>query len=495
MASDRPVSLRSLVPLLSAAFLAAVVALFGGIAYHAVRLSALATAADRLTTVANVLAQPTAQTAAWVRQAQSVATDPGVVEIVRSRGQRVTDSARALVARLTPDTGLTLATDVRDTNGEVLFSITSSGVDSASSLAAPGVPDRPIAHPVGDGATAARVLADGVRLTRPYPDTAATSAFYIHGDELLYERASPIRAGGRVVGHLVQLRKVVAAPAVLRQVSSLIGKDAALVVGNADGSLWSDFVKPISHPAPSSVPQTYVRDGRRWIEATAHVPTGPWVIGVDSEDIVLEPAHVLRRRFFAIGVLIVIVALLLAERLSRRLTVPLTRLTAAAEQIAAGDRATPTFVLQRTDEIGRLSRAFSAMSESIRESHNTLEHQIGERTGELQTALTRLRETQDELVRRERLATLGQLSSSIAHELRNPLAVMTNALYYLDSVLADAPTKVREHLGKVSAQVRLSESIITGLLDVTRTGNTRPDRVDVMALIDQHLTRVSVPFH
>ncbi len=494
MASERPVSLRSLVPLLSAAFLAAVVALFGGIAYHAVRLSALETAKDRLTTVANVLAQPTAQTAAWIRQAQSLATDPGILEIVRSRGQRVTDSARALVARLTPDTGLTLATDVRGPDGDVLFSITSAAVDSASSLAAPA-PDRPIAHAVGDGVPAAlRVLADSVRLTRAYPDTAATSEFYVRGDQLLYERASPIREGGRVVGHLVQLRRVVAAPAVLRQVSSLIGKDAALVVGNADGSLWSDLVKPISHPPPSSVPQTYVRDGRRWIGATAHVTTGPWVIGVEfPEDIVLAPAHVLRSRFVAIGVLIVIIALLLAERLSRRLTGPLTRLTTAAERIAAGDRATPTFVLQRTDEIGRLSRAFSAMADSIRESHDTLEQQIGERTGELQTALTRLRDTQDELVRRERLATLGQLSSSIAHELRNPLAVMTNALYYLDSVLADAPTKVREHLGKVSAQVRLSESIITGLLDVTRTGSTRPDRVDVMAFIGEHLTRVSVP--
>jgi signal transduction histidine kinase len=316
----------------------------------------------------------------------------------------------------------------------------------------------------------------------------------MRGDQLLYERASPIRDGARVVGHLVQLRKVVASPAVLRQVSSLIGKDAALVVGNADGSLWSDLVKPISHPPPSNVTQTYDRDGRRWIGATAQVTTGPWVIGVEfPEDMVLAPAHVLRRRFIAIGALIVMVALLLAERLSRRLTGPLVRLTTAAEKIAQGDRATPSFVLRRSDEVGRLSRAFSAMADSIRDSHQTLEHEIGERTGELQTALTRLHETQDELVRKERLATLGQLSSSIAHELRNPLAVMTNALYYLDQVLAGAPPKVREHLGKVSAQVRLSESIITGLLDVTRTGNTRLDRVDVRRLIDEHLSRVSVP--
>src|SRR5262249_9572575 len=153
------------------------------------------------------------------------------------------------------------------------------------------------------------------------------------------------------------------------------------------------------------------------------------------------------------------VATLVALWLSRWLTVPLARLTGAAEAIADGSRAPFDIASGRPDEIGRLSRAFSVMADSVKLSHDTLEHRIAERTTELTVALQRLRHTQEELLGKERLATLGHLSSSIAHELRNPLGVMTNVLYYLDMVLGDSPPKVREHLGRLRAQVRLSESI------------------------------------
>jgi C4-dicarboxylate-specific signal transduction histidine kinase len=133
------------------------------------------------------------------------------------------------------------------------------------------------------------------------------------------------------------------------------------------------------------------------------------------------------------------------------------------------------------------------MAESIQMSHDTLEFQIGERTEELSAALTRLQEAQEELIRKEKLATLGQVSGSIAHELRNPLGVMTNALFYLSTVLEDAPPKVREHLAKVRAQVRLSESIINGLLSFTRSGPPSVEHVDAAQLIDEQLVRMVLP--
>lgn len=70
---------------------------------------------------------------------------------------------------------------------------------------------------------------------------------------------------------------------------------------------------------------------------------------------------------------------------------------------------------------------------------------------------------------------------------------MTNALYYLESVLADAPLKVREHLGKLRSQVRLSESIITGLLSVTRTGVPQISTVSLRPIVEEQLAHLSVP--
>lgn len=384
----RRMSLRWSVPAASATILAIVVTGFGAIAYQAVRNSALEAASERLTTVVQVLTQPPAQQPAWIREGQAIARSPSVVDVVRSKGQRVSDSARARIASLTPDTGQTLATDVRDLTGTVLFSIASPLVDS---LTANGTHERGVTSGarVEAGSSAAEAP---VRLTRSYPDSVVTSELFLSGPHVVIERAIPIHDGDRLVGHLVQLRKVAVSPNAIRQLNALIGKDAALVVGNRDGSLWSDLIKAIGHPPPSKQ-TTYERDGRRWLSATAPVATGPWVIGVEfPEDIVLAPVHALRWRLLLIGAAIVLLAVLITERLSRRLTMPLVRLTAAAEGIAEGRRTTPLIEMDRSDEIGRLSRAFATMADSIRLSHDTLETQIGDRTQELQAALTQLRE-------------------------------------------------------------------------------------------------------
>ncbi len=56
---------------------------------------------------------------------------------------------------------------------------------------------------------------------------------------------------------------------------------------------------------------------------------------------------------------------------------------------------------------------------------------VEERTAELRGSLQQLEETQAQLVRSERLAAIGQLASAVGHELRNPLGVLSNALYLL----------------------------------------------------------------
>jgi two-component system, NtrC family, sensor histidine kinase HydH len=467
--------------------IAIVVTVFGTISYRALRASTLQGAAERLTMVANVFGQPPAQRPAWTRTNAEIARSQPVRDIVRSGGQRVSDSARTLIANLAPDTGQTLAVDVRDADGTILLSINSTLADSL------------LRHRVFNGDAPPAPNADSgpvlPRLRQRFPDTTASSELYRRGSLVLFERATPIREAGRVIGHIVEIRKVATAPNALRQLSGLIGRDAALVVGNPDGSVWSDLEHPIEHQPPVEGPQRYRRDNRSWISVTTPIAQGPWVLGVEfPEDIVLARVHALRTRFILIGLVVVLLAAVVAERLSRRLTVPLVNLTSAAEAIAGGQRVTTLAPLDRSDEIGRMSRAFAAMSTSVHASRDTLELQIDDRTRALQVALTKLQEAQDELVRQERLAALGHLSGSIAHELRNPLGVMTNALYYLESVLGtDSPPKVREHLAKLRKQVRLSESIITGLLSITRTGEPHVETIDVRSLVDEAIARAGVP--
>lgn len=75
------------------------------------------------------------------------------------------------------------------------------------------------------------------------------------------------------------------------------------------------------------------------------------------------------------------------------------------------------------------------------------EEEIRRLNEELQQKIVQLQEAQEELVRKEKLAILGQLSGSIGHELRNPLGVMSNAIYFLNMVLTGADKTVKEYLG------------------------------------------------
>ncbi len=69
-------------------------------------------------------------------------------------------------------------------------------------------------------------------------------------------------------------------------------------------------------------------------------------------------------------------------------------------------------------------------------------------------------DAQEELVRKEKLATLGQLSGSVGHELRNPLGVISNAVYFLKTVMPDADETVREYLDIIKSEIDNSQRII-----------------------------------
>jgi two-component system, NtrC family, sensor histidine kinase HydH len=494
----RRLSLRWIVPSLMAAMLAAVVTLFGAIAYRAVRSSTLRTASARLRTTALTFARPTPANLLWTRPLIALASNSDVAEIAVTSGTHVSATARRAFARLLPDTGQTLFTDVRDLSGKVLYSMSraTSTLTSDRMSGAPRVrrTNWLLRHSAGGGVLSNSRVRDSLRLGASFGDSIGVSPLYERGGTVLYERAVPIRDEGRLLGHLVQVERFTVSTSAIRTLTNLIGKDADLLVGNADGSLWTDSLKPVSHPAPSDSTQRYRRDGRVWLSAAARLSSAPWFAVVDfPQDVALAPVRALLWRFVLIGVVVVALATIAAERLSRRLTVPITQLTTAAEAIAGGDLSGGGLVLTRRDELGRLSHAFDSMADSIRRSRDTLEAQISTRTDELQKALVQLRETQDELVRKERLATLGQLSSSIGHELRNPLGVMTNALYYLDLVLRDASPKVKDHLAMLRSQVRLSEAIVSGLLDYARSRAPHRSVIAASQLIDDQLARTVIP--
>jgi signal transduction histidine kinase len=91
------------------------------------------------------------------------------------------------------------------------------------------------------------------------------------------------------------------------------------------------------------------------------------------------------------------------------------------------------------------------------------------------------------LQRTERLATVGQFAASIAHELRNPLGVIESSSFLLRKRIGNASEAVARHLDKIDAQVRVSNRIITGLLDLVRDVPATPREVAADVLLSTAL--------
>lgn len=122
----------------------------------------------------------------------------------------------------------------------------------------------------------------------------------------------------------------------------------------------------------------------------------------------------------------------------------------------------------------------------LADSFNRMAQDLVRRTDELFSA-------QEELVRKEKLAVLGQLSGSVGHELRNPLAVMANAVYFLKMILPDADPTATEYLGIIQDEIAASQRIIADLLDFDRTRTPQLEAIAVEELVRKSLERCSIP--
>lgn len=149
----------------------------------------------------------------------------------------------------------------------------------------------------------------------------------------------------------------------------------------------------------------------------------------------------LQRNVAIIWLIMALVGLILTYLMARRIVEPVKRLDRAASEVARRnyDYRVP---VESEDELGRLAQTFNAMCESI------------------QTA-------REELIRQERIATIGRLSSSIVHDLRNPLAAIYGGSEML--VDSDLPPPQAQRLARsiYKASQRMQE-LLQDLVNVAR---------------------------
>jgi signal transduction histidine kinase len=118
---------------------------------------------------------------------------------------------------------------------------------------------------------------------------------------------------------------------------------------------------------------------------------------------------------------------------------------------------------------------------------------VSREIAERKRAEKKLRNAQDELIRGEKLAILGQMAGGVGHELRNPLGAIKNAVYFLNMALEEPDPEIKETLDILENEVLTSERIISSLLGFARSKPPVRRKVRVKDCIQEALSRVIVP--
>lgn len=368
--------------------------LFSWISYQGVKNAAIKAGKERLLSLTTQFSSMFSQSMATFSNATRVqANQPAIKKFLADTSYN-RDSALSILERIRQDSTSVLV-DLRDSKYQLVLRTAKDSIHERVNFDS---------------------LTERLALNR---DTAIGKIFLVR-DSMYYPVIQPVRASQQIIGYLVRWRLLYTTPQAIEQLSRLMGTKAALYVGNADGSLWTDLIKPIDHYLTDSLQldkpiEHKTSDDKKLITAFNKINNTPWLVSVEfSQQNILESANRFLRWMIIGGLILLAVGILLAWIMSRNIIRPLNRLTEATSGIAAGNY-TPTEGADRRDEVGKLARAFNTMIEQVREARQGLEQKIvesGEMNEQLRSLTAHLQNIREEErihIAREMHDELGQL--------------------------------------------------------------------------------------
>lgn len=142
----------------------------------------------------------------------------------------------------------------------------------------------------------------------------------------------------------------------------------------------------------------------------------------------------------------------------------------------------------------------------LAQQNEQLEHQVQQRTADLNESLEELRTTQAQLVQREKLAALGELTAGIAHEIQNPLNFVNNFAEISvelaeeireersrdeagrdEELIDELLTDLGQNARKINEHGKRASSIVRGMLQHSRSSSGQKQTTDLNALVDEYL--------
>jgi len=163
--------------------------------------------------------------------------------------------------------------------------------------------------------------------------------------------------------------------------------------------------------------------------------------------------------------------------LSRIVVKPIHKLLRMTEEYKEGDMI-PFFTESPKNEIGKLSHSMSIMLKRLDENKEELKAHITS----LERANEELQQAQNEIIRSEKLASVGRLAAGVAHEIGNPIGII---LGYLELIRkGDLKKEEREDfLNRIETEITRINRIIRQLLDFSRPSSGKPEKTHAHELI------------
>ncbi|MFZ0455738.1 MAG: ATP-binding protein, partial [Ignavibacteriaceae bacterium] len=146
-------------------------------------------------------------------------------------------------------------------------------------------------------------------------------------------------------------------------------------------------------------------------------------------------------------------------------------------------------------------------SRNLKKANKVLEEKVSDRTRDLQESLTNLKATQTQLIHSEKMASLGELTAGIAHEIKNPLNFINNFSDISNELLDDLMTDInngnkeeiqeivenlKQNLEKINNHGKRADSIVKGMLLHSRGTSGEKTPTDINDLLEQY---VNLAYH
>ena len=247
-------------------------------------------------------------------------------------------------------------------------------------------------------------------------------------------------------------------------------------------------------------------NGKRLLGAFSLIDKLDWIVYVQQPlEAAYQTASEMKAQIFRVLIWVVLFTALLSLAVAGHITQPIRILKEAADRLGKGQFEDLPEVVTTNDEIGELAQTFLAKSESLKEKTGELIHakqelekftkflekRVDARTRELKAA-------QDELIKKERLAAIGQMASVVGHEIRNPLAVINNSIYFIKTKLGSAgepDAKIAKHIKIIESEIQQANGIINEILTYSRQRELKPEHVLLNVWLEEVLSVYPFPAH